>query len=223
MSKVIAINGMGWISDSAYGTSKKEFGKLISKNGIKLPDRELLFTEEVVNFRRFDYDSKLTCSLVALAIKDAFLNKREKKERTGIIGFGKSGSNSSDKDYYQDFLKFGEKTGRGHIFIYTLPTSPLAESAIYFKIMGPLYYLSKEDNLLRESLESALRLIRTGDVDNMFVGSAEDFSFYILIGEQHKDSICLIDDIKMIETNKELVERIRAIRLAKNIDNTDNR
>ncbi len=210
MNKIVAVNGIGWISDTTFGTSKQELGELISKNGVKLPDKKLLFDEEVVNFRRFDFESKLTCSLIALALKDAEVSARDLKEETGIIGFGRQGSNVSDKDYYNDFLKFGEKTGRGHIFIYTLPTSSLAESSIYFKLMGPLYYLSKESNMFHESLASALRLIRNGEADNMLLGSVEDFPFYILIGEQHKHSICLVDDLKHIKTNEELISRIRS-------------
>jgi len=210
MNKTVAVNGMGWVSDKAFGTSRQELGTLVSKQGVKLPDRKLLFDEEVVNFRRFDYESKLSCSLIALALRDAGVKAREKKEETGIIGFGRYGSNVSDKDYYSDFLKFGEKTGRGHVFIYTLPTSPLAESSIYFRLMGPLYYLSKESNMLHQSLESAVRLIMSGEADNMLVGSVEDFPFYILIGEQRKNSICLVDDLKHIKTNEELVSRIRS-------------
>ena len=55
----------------------------------------------------------------------------------------------------------GSTLGRGNLFIYTLPSSPLAEAAIHFGLTGKLLYLEFAKNTEEESLKYALNMLKT--------------------------------------------------------------
>jgi len=52
--------------------------------------------------------------------------------------------------------------GRGNLFIYTLPTSPLAEAAIYFGLGGPCFHLIPQRDPLATLLRAGARLLHEG-------------------------------------------------------------
>ena len=116
-----------------------------------------IFRYPVDNFARFDKASKIISIAVSLAFHDAGLNYKKLKNReTGIISTSRSGSLVSQVNYFKDYIECGRVLGRGNFFIYTLPTSPLAEVAIHFGLRGPLFYLglyknSSDDNLIEEA------------------------------------------------------------------------
>jgi len=47
----------------------------------------------------------------------------------------------SQRFVFLDYVQAGRKLGRGSLFIYTLPSSPLAEAAIHFGLQGPVLYI----------------------------------------------------------------------------------
>lgn len=59
----------------------------------------------------------------------------------GLIGTNRAGSLEANRLYFSDYLQAGRVLARGNLFVYTLPSSPLAEAAIHFGFQGPMLYM----------------------------------------------------------------------------------
>ncbi|MDO9464141.1 MAG: hypothetical protein Q7J67_02445 [bacterium] len=138
------ISGIGWISKGKYGCVKKavctDYTDIKSLHS-KLQN-ESIFLYPVKNFGRFDMTSKMSCCAGALALHDAGVKYSEKhKQDIGIISTNTDGCLKSNLNYFRDYVQTGRKLARGNLFIYTLPSSPLAEASIHFGFQGPLLYI----------------------------------------------------------------------------------
>ncbi len=58
---------------------------------------------------------------------------------------------------------------RANLFIYTLPSSPLAEAAVHFGLQGPLLYLRNQNRSMESLLSAARRMIDEGQAEMMLV------------------------------------------------------
>lgn len=126
---------------------------------------EGVFKYPVDNFARFDCESKLVSIAIALALDDARVAyAKGKKQDIGLIATSENGALVAGLDYFKDYLNSGRVMGRGNLFIYTLPTSPLAEAAIHFGLSGPLFYLSFLANSDNRLIEFAKSMIQSDQV-----------------------------------------------------------
>jgi len=152
------IKGYGWIKEGQCGCNQK--GLLWQYTDQRSLCAELLkdavLACPIENFARFNQDSRLVTLSVALALYDADIHyARDKKQDIGILGTSPEGALDSNLAYFRDYVGAGRKLGRGNLFIYTLPSSPLAEAAIAFGLEGPLAYIryadKPEENLLSQA------------------------------------------------------------------------
>ena len=152
------IKGYGWIKEGQCGCNQK--GLLWQYADLRLLCAELLkdavLSCPVENFGRFDAASRLVALSVALALYDADIHyAKDKKQDIGILGTSPDGALDSNLAYFRDYVEAGRKLGRGNLFIYTLPSSPLAEAAIHFGLQGPILYMrtleKPEENLLAQA------------------------------------------------------------------------
>jgi len=141
--------------------AKKLYLKLLGRGVIPCP---------IDNFTRFNLDSKLVCLAVALTLHKAKIDyRRLKKLDIGIIGTNKEGAFFSNLAYYKDYILGGQVLGRANLFIYTLPSSPLAESAINFRLTGPLLYMYPEGSGKNGIIEFSKNLIKLKQAEGMLV------------------------------------------------------
>jgi len=152
------VKGYGWIKEGECGCNQK--GLLWQYADLQLLCAKLLqesvLAYPIEHFGRFDVASRLVALCVALALWDAHINyAKGKKQDIGILGVSPDGALVSNLEYFKDYVKAGRKLGRGNLFIYTLPSSPLAESAIHFGLQGPILYMRNfektEANLLDQA------------------------------------------------------------------------
>ena len=152
------IKGYGWIKEGECGCKQKglqwQYADLHLLCAQLLKDAVLAYPIE--NFGRFDAASRLIALSVALSLYDANIHyAKDKKQDIGILGTSPDGALASNLTYFKDYVKAGRKLGRGNLFIYTLPSSPLAESAIHFGLQGPILYMRNlekpEDYLLAQA------------------------------------------------------------------------
>ncbi len=136
------IIGTGWIT-------QKKCGCLKEKRQLQYSDLKSLYLRlqpeilkyPVENFFRFDTTAKLAVISIALALFDAKIPyNRNKKRRIDILGTNSNGALESNLIYFNDYIANGRTLARGNLFIYTLPSSFLAEAAIYFGLTGKLLY-----------------------------------------------------------------------------------
>ena len=186
---MVVITGIGWIT-------QKEYGSVIRKERQDIADIKLLhsrfqhesvFLYPVKNFGRFDAISKMTCCSGALALRDAGITYSEHhKQDMGILGTNTAGCLESNVQYFRDYIETGRKIARGNLFVYTLPSSPLAEAAIAFGLQGPLLYMMFQQKQILSLVRCAEKMILRREIPKMLVVKAsedEAVSFVLRGGE----------------------------------------
>ena len=174
---MISILGYGWVSPTGHGSARS------GKGGSGEPDRNDLFHQPFRNFGRLDRSSRQTCYAIGLALKDSGLTwSFEHLRGAGIIGTGMEGCLDSDNGYFRDYYLEGRTLGRGNLFIYTLPTSPLAEAAIYFGLTGPLFFAGGPGISVGDSVRMAAEVMDDQEVPMMLAGCSENGSaIYVVL------------------------------------------
>ncbi len=164
----MTVLGIGWINKTHYGQGMDREGSAYeSFRSLRAADAGY-FAYAVKNFGRFNVDAKYACCAVALALHDAGIAYTAETEASiGMIGTSPHGALEANQAYYQDFVDCGKTLARGNLFIYTLPTSPLAEVMIHFGLQGPLMYASPSDDDTQEVHNLCLTLMETGQADRM--------------------------------------------------------
>ena len=157
------IKGTGWITQKKYGCQKRRlqqgYPDLKSLYSRLQPE---IFRYPVENFFRFDAISKLSAISIALALFDAKMTYWPgKKQDISILGTSTSGALEANLAYFNDYIDNGRNLARGNLFIYTLPSSFLAEAAIHFGLTGKLLYLGFTTNTETKSLKYALNMLKT--------------------------------------------------------------
>ncbi len=180
----IGPDGSGQLLHGAMDPSNADPDRLIRQ-----PD---LFPVRPKNCARFDRPSRLTCCAVALALRDADLPATADATRPlGIVGWRPYGAHCANRAYFDDYLAAGRTLGRGNLFIYTLPTSPLAEAAIHFKLAGPCFHVAaaSDSDPIRLLVETGARLIRENQCPQLLlVASQNDAAAALAIGATHSAS-----------------------------------
>lgn len=185
---MINIHGIGWINKNEYGCVMKDERFRYEESEFDRLAKAGVFSYPFKNFRRLNKISKLTGYAAALALKDAGVNYSPgKKQDIGIIGTSDSGSLQADIFYFKDYLDCGRILGRGNLFIYTLPSSPLGEAVIHFGLQGPLFYTAAPEKSLLTLMTMASEMISSDEVTGMLAGinSKQEAVYFVLM----KDSV----------------------------------
>jgi 3-oxoacyl-[acyl-carrier-protein] synthase II len=186
---MVSVKGFGWITRKEYGSAFR--GMRRDHGGPALLyahlREEAILPLPVRNFGRFDPASKLACFAVALALWDAGLPASgDPKRDLGVVGTGARGCLQTNIDYFRDYLENGRTLARGNLFIYTLPTSPLAEAAIYFGLRGPMLFLGFPGERTAELLKTAGEMIAGGEAPGLLAvdtGEEESSCFVLMEAE----------------------------------------
>ena len=163
--------GVGWVEHKSFGCENKNL--LYSHEGISSLYARLrkdsIISADIKNFGRFDMPSKLVCCAAALALHDSGVTFSPEKKMLGfgIIGTSEKDSLYSNERYFRDYVEEGRSLARGNLFIYTLPSSPLAEAAISFGLAGPMLYMGMDRNHLENIVLRAKKMISQGDAGAM--------------------------------------------------------
>ncbi|NCC49821.1 MAG: hypothetical protein EOM20_01265 [Spartobacteria bacterium] len=196
----MTICGAGWINDKSYGMwhadTRLEYASLKEIRSTEID----IFSYPVKHFGRFDRPSKFACVSVALALKDAALHYGPgNKLNIGLLGTNQVGAVPANADYFKDFVDCGRTLGRGNLFIYTLPSSPLAEVSIHFDLCGPLLYAANVADDMRDMMQTCSLLITDGQAERMLlVRYTEPGGFACLLDDELNSSISDLDTIKTI-------------------------
>jgi hypothetical protein len=181
--ETISIRGIGWLDGRAWG-------RVLSGEGGECPApvdtlwrREDVFGGPVKNAGRFDGATRLTMLAVALAIGDGVRRGQARPGRTtGLLGASRDGSTATNLAYFRDYLDAGRTLARGNLFIYTLPTSPLAEVSIHFGFEGPMLYAGFGTRETAGLLALARTLLADGTPELLAVrlaGGTEAIAFWL--------------------------------------------
>ena len=199
---MIIVSGIGWITEKKYGCVREGLRRDYDDPGSLHSQlkNESVFPYPVKNFGRFDPVSKITCCVSALALRDAGLSySQNRKQDIGILGTNESGCLRANLNYFQDYVKAGRTLARGNLFIYTLPSSPLAEAAIYFGLQGPLLYVTTPVKRIPELLRYGRGMIYDGETSVVLAIKADETEAicFILVREDALPTgkICSLDEM----------------------------
>ena len=210
---MISIAGVGWITKDEYGTLKRKpsDGYPDLRSLYSLLRQKSVFSYPIQGWGRFDDISRMTCLVGGLALFDAGVTySQEKKQNVGIIGTNTNASLQSNVNYFKDYIENGRTLARGNLFIYTIPSSPLAEAAIYFGLTGPLFYVSYANKGVVELLDCAAHLIAVKDTNYMLAVRAEEaeaVAFVLAAKEQNT-----IGEIYSLKEAKKLLKKAYGVR-----------
>lgn len=168
--------GCGWVEKLRCGCSRKDIQWQYADFRSLYAElfKDTVLTYPIENFARFDQASKLVTLSVALALYDASIHyAKDKKQNIGILGMSADGALASNLVYFKDYVEAGRKLGRGNLFIYTLPSSSLAEAAIHFGLQGPLVYIRNTEEHKEKLLAQAQLIIQNEEAQAML---AVDFN-----------------------------------------------
>lgn len=168
----IGVLGCGWLTADAYGSDHlKRHVEWASRTALRgIGKKDGLFTYPVKNFGRFPVTAQRVCYVTALAMQDAGLKyaKGETKD-IGLLGMDEFGCEQANFSYFKDYVDGGRSMARANLFIYTLPSSPLAEAAVHFGLQGPLLYYRNQERSIDELIQVAERMIAEGQSDYVMV------------------------------------------------------
>jgi hypothetical protein len=179
------VAGIGWIDREEYGCVRRRLRKSYPDlRSLRLALQEdAVLSYPVKGFGKYDRDSQMTCCVAALAFYDAGMSYSEDRKRDiGILGTNSDGCLQSNLDFFNDFVKNGRTLGRANLFVYTLPSIPVAEAAIYFKCQGPLLYMGYSREPVASLLRQSDRMIVRGETTAMVAvrASEEEAQCFIL-------------------------------------------
>ena len=174
MAQTIVAKGIGWVNESEYGSVLS--AQLVRYgDGVALPpwQQTALFQSPLKNAGRFDLSTRLIISACALALRDSGVSwGNGEKSNIGLLGSNSSGCVAANRTYFKDYLEGGRALARANLFVYTLPSSPLAEVAIHFGLQGPVLYIgfsgSRNEQLL-VLMDTGAGLLHEGAVDGTLV------------------------------------------------------
>jgi len=199
---MVGVAGIGWIGQGQYGCVRRELRR--ARDDMKMLQSHLrdasIFLYPVKHFGRFDSVSRMTCCAVALAMHDAGMPySRDAKQDMGLLGTNAEGCLQSSLGYFKDYVESGRTLARGNLFIYTLPSSPLAEAAIHFGLCGPLLYMTFPEPGVDQVLRCASSMILNGETSGMVVvkGDEREALCFILVrkDEGGSDGLWNLDDV----------------------------
>ena len=171
---MVGIIGIGWIQGDKFGSILKSYKSECSDK----KKMQILFCEKsflsgpISNFGRFEESSKNICFSAALALYDAGIDCSKRiKMNMGVLGTNEKGCLQSNINYFKDYVDFGRKVARGSLFIYTLASTPLSETAIAFGCQGPIVYMAFKKNYITLILDQANIMISQGEASELLVVS----------------------------------------------------
>ena len=99
-----------------------------------------------------------------------------------ILLVNDDGSAAANYDCFKDYVDGGRKLARSRLFIYTLPTSSVAEAAVHFGLQGPLLYLWSEENAVETLVKSAKAMIAEQQAERMLIYNlCKEWSWCVLV------------------------------------------
>ena len=210
---MVVIKGIGWITPTEYGSIlrklQSDYNELKSLYSHLLHESVLRYS--IKNFGRFDDRSKITCCSIALALNDAgIIYSNNTKNDIGILGTNDNGCIESNLSYFKDYVAGGRIMARGNLFIYTLPSTPMAEAAIYFGFQGPLLYIKFHHNKIPSMLRYSSRMILLGETSKM-----------VAVDASEEKAVCFVLDKKDDASTMKALSLENVINTAEKISNFD--
>lgn len=166
----IDVVGGGWIGHGAWGCCRRQIHLEYLDAGT-LPaalQRFGAINGSLKSWARFDRISSQVCCAVGLALYDVPADRPIAGD-IGIVGANIEGALNANIDFFRDYIGSGRQGARGSLFVQTLPSSPVSQASIQFRLCGPQYHVTPATNRLSEVVAAAALSLTDGDAGAMVV------------------------------------------------------
>lgn len=159
----IQVIGGGWVTAAGYGRSGGGGRPVWAPGAPSVPPAGELYPEPPPRYRRFDPYCRIGCAAIALALKDAGLERAEAARPVGIIASTRYGCFETDLEFHATARENDGIYASPGLFSYTLPGIAIGEAAIQFRLTGPTFTVGDPAGQRgRRALEIALDLLAAG-------------------------------------------------------------
>lgn len=182
----IGIASIAWIKNDRVYAKGVGAAAMLGVKDMRAPNPSIvLFPRPVENFGRFPEYAKLACETAALALKAGGIDRATgNKLDVAMLCAGYENTTDADCNFFQDYLDCGRELGRGALFVYTLPTSALADVSIALGLTGAALYLESDITPFAELYLTARGMIENGETKSA-----------LLLWQNRQTSLCaLVDD-----------------------------
>jgi 3-oxoacyl-[acyl-carrier-protein] synthase II len=104
-----------------------------------IPPVDEVYWYPPVRYRRFDSYCQVGCAAIALALKDAGMDRAERTRPIGIIASTRYGGIETDVEFYATAREGEGIYASPSLFAFTLPGIAISEAAIHFRLTGPTF------------------------------------------------------------------------------------
>lgn len=187
-----------------YVTGKSTIAELDFDQMYKDLIEEKILKGSIKYFQRFDCETKKVVLGFVKALYDAdMLYDIEDNYEIGILLANAKGALDTNLAYFKDYLEAGRKLARGNLFIYTLPTSPLAEAAITLGLNGPLIYMSESLANKNKVYEHATNMLDNKECDALALAYEfqGEYKFLIIEKDESEEKTQRIEFEEFIKRN----------------------
>jgi len=157
----IFVTGIGWAGAAGMGTGRGSTLFALPPGDLPPISRHEIFPDPDSRFGRLDAFSRLALAGVALALRDAGIEKSTEPRAAAIAASTTYGCTGTDLDYLAT-LDEAPGLASPQLFAYTLPNVFLGEAAIRFGLTGPTLIVSDEDGTGAAALDTARDYIAGG-------------------------------------------------------------
>lgn len=157
------VAGAGWVSGGRFGAARCGLeGSFETLAGLR---DELLATgalsSPIRRFAKLDGACRMACLVAALTFHDA--GCEEVARDVAVLVTNEAGCLGTNRAFYEDYLGHERRSGRGSLFVPTLPSIPASEVSMHFKLVGPTAWLGSADSRGEILLGRAAAMLRRGD------------------------------------------------------------
>ncbi len=167
---IASITGIGWVTAAGMGCGRKSDSFSMPTDNLPKITGTVVFGKPYKHFGRMDEYSRLGLAAIAFALKDAGLEKWNKKRDIGIIASTLYGCLHTDIDFFNTVIPDEGLMASPNLFAYTLPNCFLGEAAIHFGLTGEGFVVNDPSHARLTSLQTALDIISCEETKKMVCG-----------------------------------------------------
>lgn len=162
----IVVTGLGWVGGGRFAAERVGLAGVFESLS-ELRD-ELhgcgVLPAPLRRFAKLDDACRMACLVAALTLHDADIAcTGDGTHDVAVLGTNERGCLETNRAFFADYVSHERRSGRGSLFVYTLPSIPASEVSMHFKLVGAAVWLGSGDARGRVLLERAEGLLRRSE------------------------------------------------------------
>ncbi|MFW6044371.1 MAG: hypothetical protein ACOCR1_01380 [Planctomycetota bacterium] len=178
--------------DRAIGIGKDRDLIHRSGNPLTLNTVEDLLPRSLKNSGRFPPNVTHAVGACAITLEAAgkMVGNGDPDSNVAVLASGFGPTLENNRKYFSDYVKAGRTMGRGNLFIYTLPTSAIAEVSICFGFTGPTFFVESASHPAAELMATATDLLSAREADEVITVWQDANTTWCAFMERTQTELC---------------------------------